>query len=107
MGGSSMNADGVKFAQADADAAAGADFRVNEMRLLLFAVDGIAGAVAQAELAAGAFLRVNFIGDECFADPRRAALVKNMGFVLIPEVADGGQHRVGGSLPQPAQRTAL
>ncbi|MPM80004.1 hypothetical protein SDC9_127047 [bioreactor metagenome] len=41
------------------------------------------------------------------ADAGRAALVNNMGKVLIAEVAHGGQDRVRGGLAEGAQRVVL
>ena len=81
--------------------------RVDGMYLLFGAADGVAGAVAQADHAAGALLGDHRVGDQSLAHFRRAAFIKNMRFILIPEIAQGGKHRVGSGLPQAAQRAAL
>ena len=62
------------------------------------------GQRTRAERAAVAALRVDAEADERLADPGRAALVVDVRLVLVAEVAQRRQHRVGRGRAERAQR---
>jgi hypothetical protein len=73
------------------------------VQLLFLPTDTLLGTDPGANPAAVADLRVNEERDQVFAHPGRAFVVHNMGQILIPEISDGGQDRVGGGAAQGAQ----
>ena len=77
--------DGVEVAHLQADAAAHAQVRVNEMRLPPFTSDRADWAVAGAHGTAGAGRFDNIVFDQRFADLGRAALFEDMSFVFVAE----------------------
>ena len=77
------------------------------MNLLDFAADGGDRAVSGAKGAAAAFFRIHNKVHKLFADAGGAALVQNMGLILIAEIAQGGQNGVGGRLSQTAEGVFL
>ena len=65
-------------------------------------VTALLGQAFMTEPAHLALLFLHFKADQGRADQGTAMLVLDMFFVFLPEMADGGKHRVGGRLPQPA-----
>ena len=102
-----MLGNGVKAAVAHAQAAVDALVLVDGVRAFDGAGDSIHRAVAGAESAALALVGINLKVDEVAAYSGRAALLHHMGDILIPEVFQGGQHRIGGGLAQGAQGGVL
>ncbi|OPZ46054.1 MAG: hypothetical protein BWY94_00921 [Actinobacteria bacterium ADurb.BinA094] len=74
------------------------------MRLLLLAADAGGGALLGAEHAAGAQLGVDVVGDQRLALAGRAALLADVRLVLVAEVLDRREHRIGGGAAQRAER---
>jgi asparagine N-glycosylation enzyme membrane subunit Stt3 len=86
---------GVKFTAVVADAAFDAFVLIDFMGLFLFPDNGFLGALLETEGAAGAGFGIDFIVKQRFADAGRHILLLDVGVVFIPEVENGGQHRVG------------
>src|ERR1035437_8145705 len=96
--------DGVELAHLTAGVALDAAGEVDHVRLLALSADHACGALLGAEDAAGAGLGVDVVRDERLALAGRAALLVDVRLVLVAEVADGGEHGVGGGAAQRAQR---
>ena len=73
----------------------------------LLAGDRLCRAPSAAHVAAGAGLGVDLVVEQRLADARRAVLVADVRLVLVAEVAEGGQHRVGRGGAQRAERGLL
>ncbi len=69
--------------------------------------DGARGAVAGAQGAALALGGVDGVVEQVLTHPGGAALVHHVGHILVPEILQGGEHRVGGRLAQGAQGGVL
>jgi len=69
--------------------------------------DGLGGAFSAASRTTRAFCSIDGIIQKFRACTGGASSFEDMGFIFIPEIADGGQDRVGGSLTQAAQRTGF
>ena len=80
---------------------------IDTVRLAHGAGDGISRAVTGAKAAAFALFRIDLIGKQRPAMPSGTPLFLDMGFILIPEIMDGGQHRVRRSLAKAAQGGCL
>ena len=65
--------------------------------------DGPGGAALGAAGAALALGGIHDVLDERLAHPGGAALLVDVGLELFPEMGEGGEHGVGGGLPQAAQ----
>jgi len=65
--------------------------------------DAVGGALAGAQRTAGALLWVYHVPKQAFTYARRTFFIGYMGLVFVVEVAQGGQHRIGRRLAQPAQ----
>ena len=74
------------------------------MDLLQLSGDGSGRAGLLAEQAADANFRVDCEGDEGLADKGGAALVEDMSFVFVAEIAERRQDGVRGGLAEPAER---
>ena len=96
--------DGVELADLAAGVALDAVGDVDDVRLLLLAADAARGALLGAERAAGAGLGVDVVGDQRLALAGRAALLVDVRLVLLAEVLDGGEHRVGRRAAEGAER---
>lgn len=74
--------------------------------VFFFARAGNAGdrALAGAQRAANATFFIDIEMHQIKANLGGAALISDVGFIFIPEVADGGQHGIGGCLTQTAKR---
>ncbi len=80
---------------------------VDDVGCLHRARDGVHRAVPGAQGTALALARVDDVPGEVAAHPGGAALLHHVGHVLVPEILQGGQHRVGGGLAQGAQGGVL
>ena len=57
--------------------------------------------------ATAAQFRLNLVGEKRCAHPGRTTLVPNVGFVLVTEVTERGQDRIGSCLAQTAEGTVF
>ena len=85
---------GVVVAAVVAGTAANACFGVDGVLLLGVPGYGVAGARSSAQRASVASVS-DLIGDEGRADCCRAAVLTDVGQILVAEIADCGQHWVG------------
>ena len=69
--------------------------------------DGVHGAVLGALTAADAGIGLNGEANQLLTDTGGTALLHDVGDVLIPEIPQGGQNRVGRGLPQSTQGGGL
>ncbi len=74
---------------------------------LFAAGDRLSRAHLQTNLAAGAFLRNHPIDNQGATSLGRAALFLDMRLILVPEVANRREHRIGRGLAEAAERAAL
>src|ERR1035441_2599421 len=95
--------DRVNFAGCGARAALDAQFRIDVVRLLLFSRDGSGRAGLKAQAAAFALLLIDLRLQQRLAPARAAALLEDVLFVLLAEVAHGGEDRIRRRLSQAAQ----
>src|SRR5664280_1849398 len=94
-------------ADRQARAAVDAELLVDDVEVLDLARDRSRGARLGAQGAAAARLGDDGVGQQRLALSRRASSLQDVGIILGPEVAEGGEHRVGGRLPEAAQRRVL
>src|SRR5208337_247563 len=99
--------DRVNFAGCGARAALDAQFLIDLVRLLLFSRDGSSRAGFNAQAATFAFRLTDFRPRQRLALASAAALIEDVLFVLLAEVAHGGEDRVRRRLTQAAQRSDL
>ena len=95
--------DGVELADLAAGVALDAEVLVDHVELLLLAGDGAGRALLGAQPAAGA-VAADVVGDERLAAAGRAALLVDVRLVLVAEVPERGEHRVGRRAAEGAQR---
>jgi hypothetical protein len=72
------------------------------MNFLHFAGNGSGGTYFYAKGTANAFLRNNAESSKSLTVAGGAALIIDMRFILITEITQGGQYRVGSSLSETA-----
>src|SRR5664280_743102 len=103
----SDSVDRVGRADRQARAAVDAELLVDDVEVLDLARDRSRGARLGAQGAAAARLGDDGVGQQRLALSRWASSLQDVGIILGPEVAEGGEHRVGGRLPEAAQRRVL
>ena len=99
----SCNNNRTEFADIVTNAALDAFFPVQHMGFFFLAGDRFLWAFAGAEGTSGAGIFADFVMEQGLTDTRRALLIPNMGFIFLPEIFDGGEHRVGCRGAQAAQ----
>ena len=98
-----LDAHGVKLARVVADTAFNTLVLIQCVGFFLFAGNDLLRASFRAQPTTGAGFRVNFVIEKILADTGRAFFMFDMGFVLVPEIENGGQYRIRGRSPQPAK----
>ena len=76
---------------------------IDQTDLFFSPSDGPVGAGPLAVAAAVALFGINGIVDQGLADSGRTMFLQDVGLVFLPEVAQGGQNRIGRRFPQPAE----
>src|SRR5512135_3058152 len=99
--------DAVTLARFDAGAALDALLLVDEVHLLDGADDRVRGTPVNAGMAAVALLRVDLVFDQGRAYACWADTLADVSLVLVLEILNGRQHRVGGRRAQRTQATIL
>src|SRR4030042_2189930 len=103
----SGDGDGVEAAGRVAGAAFDALVLVDLVYLLALPGDGVGGAGLEAGRAARALVGQDIEADQLLTGLGRALALQDVGPVLLGEVFHGGEHRVGGGLPQAAESGVL
>src|SRR5664280_2069367 len=93
----------VNLAGCCARTALDAQLRIDVVRLLLFTRDGAYRAGRKAQAASLALQRIDLRAQQGLAAACAAALLEDVLFILLAEVAHGGEHRVRRRLAQSAQ----
>jgi hypothetical protein len=96
-----FNSDGIHRTDLSANVAFYAFFLVNLMLFIRFKANGIRWTTLCTFGASDAGI-VDLVMDEWQAFPRRTP-TKDMGFIFLPEIAQGGENRIRGCLSQSAQ----
>ena len=78
-------------------------YRIQCVGTLFLTAYCTAGTIGKTLTAADAGIRINRQLEQPFTGTSRTPFVINMLFILLPEVADGGQDRIGSSSPQSTQ----
>ena len=102
MTGLRQNRNRVEITNLHTDAATNAFVDINRVRLPAFTADGFHWAVPRADHTARTSRRLNFKVDQIAADLRWAFLLVHMRLILMAEVFERTQYRVGSALPQTA-----
>ena len=76
---------------------------VDEVQLLLLTADAVGGTLLGTQRAAGALLGVDPEGDELGTAQRRAGTPVDVRLVLVAEIPQRGEHRIGGGLAESAE----
>lgn len=96
-----MDNDCVVVATVEAGAAASTCLRIDDVLVLPFATDRVAGTLQSAKGASVAGIS-DLVGDQCLAYRCGATMVSDVSEILISEVAEGSEHRIGRGLSQSA-----
>ena len=99
--------DGAELTFLHAGAALDTLVLVDDMGILHGADDGAGRAGSRAERTAAALIPVNVVGEQSLADSGGTALLLDVGLILVTEIPQSGENRIGSRLAQSAQGVGL